>query len=118
MEIFIENNRLNATFRIWLQEEKANGVNVNYTFDAEKKMVRQEWEGCAAEKLIPLIELPRREFYEMVRAVVEFNEKTGIHSEREDITKGRLIEKENHLNDIKQSNERLFELLKLSIEKM
>jgi hypothetical protein len=117
MEIFIEDCKLNASYRIWMRDEIGE-KNVNYSMGCDGKMIAETWEHCQTTQLNPLIELPRKTFELLVKSIVEYNEYNGIHTERTDTTKGRLIEKENHLNDMKQNNERLFDLLKLSIEKI
>jgi len=117
MEIFIEDYKVNASYRIWMRDE-IGGKNVNYSMGCEGKMIAETWEGCSTTELKPLIEMPRKTFELFVKAIVEYNEYNGIHTEREDVTKGKLIGKEERIVDLKQGNDRMFELLKMSIQKL
>jgi len=118
--IFIEENNFNRTCTLWVTKENNKGDRFNVHFDNEtKELISTPIENSCAvnvnENLKPFFITHTDLFREIAKEIGRYNNKHSILTEKEDTQKGKLIATEKHLEDLVETKNQMFELMKTFI---
>lgn len=104
----VDHIRYETTF--WLHSER-NGKRDVISYDGTNMVLTTISEGCSTENHKPLLRLPKPIADELIELIARYAQQSGIATESESETRGKLMATELHLSDMRKISEQLIQII-------
>lgn len=108
--LYVDVDHIKYETTFWLHSER-NGKRDVISYDGTNTVATTISEGCSTENHKPLLRLPKPIADELIELIAKYAQQSGIATESESETKGKLIATEIHLSDMREISKQMLQII-------